>query len=198
MKKYSPKEISEILDDVKTCAQLFCTKNNKIYSDMAEEFINKMGEYAKYCYPEMASRWEYKIRENIYGPLVPISFMLVNDKIEEIIRIRKMAITAILFHFINAGEIMITYDETHCWEEIDRVLDIQGHTASTFAALISILILYWPLGVAFTDRYDPKRKDINEKFKVDYEQAIEYQNVRADFNNRLIRCLKKRCENYEK
>lgn len=198
MKKYSPKEISEILDDVKTCAQLFCTKNNKIYSDMAEEFINRMGEYAKYCYPEMASRWKHKIRENIYGPLLLSGFIPINDRIERILRIRKRTIIDTLLNFINAGEIMRIYDETHSWEEIDRILYNQGHTGSTFAALISILILFWPLGVAFTDRYDPERKDINEKFKVDYEQATEYQNARVDFNNRLIRCLKKRCENYEK
>lgn len=198
MKKYSSEEISEILEDVKTCAQLFCTKNNKVYSDMAEEFINSMGEYAKYCYPEMASRWKHKIRENIYGPLVPRGFMPINDIIEGTIRTRKMAIIDTLFNFVNAGEIMRIYDETHSWEEIDRILDIQGHTGSTFAALISILILYWPLGVAFTDRYDPTRIDVNEKFKIDYEQAKEYQTVRANFNNRLIRCLKKKSENYEK
>lgn len=198
MKKYSSEEIRKILEDVKTCAQLFCTKNNKVYSDMAEEFINSLGEYAKYCYPEMTSRWELRIRENIYGPLVPRGVIPFNDRIERVIKTRDMAIIDTLFNFINAGEIMSAYDETKSWEEIDRILDIQGHTGSTFSALISILILYWPLGVAFADRYDPTRKDINEKFKVDYEQAKEYQNTRTDLNNRLIRSLKKRCENSEK
>ncbi len=198
MNNYSSEEINEILEDVKTCAQLFCTKNNRVYSDMAEEFINRMGEYAKYCYPEMASRWEHKIRENIYGPLVPRGLMPINDIIEGTIRTRKMAIIDTLFNFINAGEIMRSYDETRSWEEIDKVLDSQGHTGSTFAALISLLILYWPGGVAFADRYDPTRIDVNEKFKIDYEQAKEYQMVRANFNSRLIRCLKKKGENYEK
>ena len=93
---------------------------------------------------------------------------------------------------------MRSYDETRSWEEIDKVLDSQVHTGSTFAALISLLILYWPGGVAFADRYDPTRIDVNEKFKIDYEQAKEYQMVRANFNSRLIRCLKKKGENYEK
>lgn len=198
MKKYSSEEIRGILEDVEVCAQLFFHKNNKIHSDMAEEFINRMGEYAKYCYPEMASRWKRKIREKIYSPLAPRGLMPINDRIEGMIETRKMAIIDTLFSFINAGEIMRSYDETHSWEEIDKVLDSQGHTGSTFAALISLLILYWPGGVAFADRYDSTRIDINEKFKIGYEQAKEYQNTRGDLNARLIRCLRKQRDNYGK
>ena len=51
-KKYSSEEIRGILRNVTWCSRLHCTKGGKVYSLVAEEFLNWINEYTKYCIPE--------------------------------------------------------------------------------------------------------------------------------------------------
>jgi len=192
--KYNSAAIKDILNEVTICTQLFCTKNGEIYSTSAEEFLEWINEYTKYIIPEKVDTWKKVTRKCIYSPLVLKHDIEITKPIQRLIESREYAIIDNLFNFIDAGEIMKTFDETKSWDEVYKVLQEQGHSGWTFSGVLNVMINFSSLGVEFVDRYAPYKLDRDEGCKELYEEMKDYNNKRNELNYRLVKVLKKRID----
>ncbi len=186
-------DIRRILNEIRICTWLQCTDNGKIYSPSAEEYLSWLGQFKKYCIPEMASEWEITIRKIIYSTVVLKAQFKDDPRAQEIIDDDDCSIINSLHHFMDAGEIMKIYDETHSWEEVYELLQDQMHTGSTFSGLSDVIIQYSLIGVDFIDRFDSDRVVRDREFRKNYNKSKKYINSRQELNKRLIRALSPKC-----
>lgn len=163
--KYSSKQLEKILEEVRSCYLFFCTKEGKIYCSSAEEYLSWINNYSRYCIPEMAEEWKKNIRELIYSPLVPQPKYLDDSVVQEIIKKNNDRIIDDLYNYIDAAKIMQAYNDTKSFEEVDKVIEKQGHSGYTFSGLLNIIIHYSLMGTDFVDRYDPSRIKRDREFK---------------------------------
>lgn len=63
------------------------------------------------------------------------------------------------------------WNETHSWEDIDMVLEKQGHSGYTFSGLANMMIRYSDIGVEFVDKYCPTRLKRDDGFAELYNEA---------------------------
>ena len=188
-KKYNPQKISEIINDIRICTLLYCTKNGKVYSSSAEEYIKWLGEFSKYCIPEMKNDWMDTIRKIVYGVVVTKPKFSDDPAIQEIIRNNEYAIIDNLYNFMNAAEIMKVYDETHSWECVNYIVKKQGHSGWTFSGLSNTLIQYSLIGVDFIEKFDPNSINRDKDFKEYYNKTQEYITTRQVLNKNLIQAV---------
>lgn len=189
---YNTEKLKDILSNVRICTQLYCTVNGKIHSIEAESYLSWINEYSKYCLPEMVNSWQEVTRHLIYSPLVLRPGVEVTPEIKTMIDINEYNIIRDLYDFMNAGKIMQVYDETASWEEVDKVLNEQGHSGYSFSGLSNMMILYSPIGVDFIERYEPSRIKRDKEFKKYYDKAKEYNANRKELNKRLVYALSKK------
>lgn len=189
---YTIKDLENILGDVKMCMALYCTKNGETNSSFAENYLNWLNQYTRYCIPERIHEWRKCTKEILYSPLVLKYHLEETPKIKAKIKARDYFIIDTLYNFMNAGEIMEAYNETHSWESIDEILEQQGHTGYTFSGLTNVMIHFSLLGPEFIERYDPNRLNRDEDFKKEYEEAKAYLKERKNLERRLIYALKHR------
>ncbi len=186
-------DIRRILNEIRICTWLQCTDNGKIYSLSAEEYLAWIGQFKKYCIPEMASEWETTIRKIVYSTVVLKAQFKDDPRAQEIIDDDDCSIINSLHHFMDAGEIMQIYDETHSWEEVYELLQDQMHTESTFSGLSGVMIQYSLIGVDFIDRFASDRVVRDKEFRKSYNKSKKYINSRQELNKRLIRALSPKC-----
>lgn len=190
--KYGSEYLGEILDEVRACTLLYVTKNGKISCSSAEEYLNWINQYSEYCIPEMVESWKANIRKLIYSPLVPKPGHQDDSIVKDIIENNNYMIIDNLYNFMDAGKIMQTYNDTKSWEEVDKVVNEQGHSGYTFSGLMNIMIQYSLIGVDFVDRYDCNRMKRDKKFKKMYNEAKNYIENRTELNKRLVYALSKK------
>ena len=188
-KKYNSQKISEILNDIRICTLLYCTKNGKVYSSLAEEYIKWLGEFNKYCIPEMKNVWIDTIRKIVYSVVITKPKFTDDPDIQELIRNNEYAIIDNLYNFMNAAEIMKAYDETRSWECVNYIVKKQEHSGLTFSVLSNILIQYSLIGVDFIEKFDPNRISRDKDFKEYYNKAQEYIITRQTLNKKLIQAI---------
>lgn len=184
--KYNSQKIREILSEIRVCTLLSCTNDGKVYSSSAEEYLEWLGEFTKYCIPEMKNDWMDTIRKIIYGVLVIKPKFDDDPDIQEVIRNNEYAIIDHLYDFMNAAEIMKVYDETHSWDSVNEVLREQGHSGWTFSGLSNIMIKYSLIGVDFIEKFDSDRISRDKNFREYYNKAKEYLVARQTLNKKLI------------
>lgn len=184
--KYKSKQIKEILDSIRLNTLLHITKDGKIDCPEADNFIAWIDGYAKYCIPEMQEKWKEAIRKILNGTIVPKPKYQSDTKVQEIVISNDYTIIDNLYNFINAGEIMQTYEETKSWEEVNKIVDKQGHSGWTLSGLLNIMIQYSLIGVEFVDLVDQDRINRDESFKKLYDEAKSYNDNRTELNKRLI------------
>ncbi len=126
--RYSLKQLEEILDEVRACNLFYVLIDGKIDCFSAEEYLTWINQYSKYCIPEMAGSWEKAIKKIIYSPLVPKPQHQDNSTVKDIIVNNNYVIIDNLYNFMDAGKIMQTYNNTKSWEEVDKVVEEQGHS----------------------------------------------------------------------
>lgn len=170
--KYGSKELKEILDDVRMCKMLCCTKDGKVYSLKAEEYLLWMNEYAKYCLEDMQDIWKKDVKTIVYGPLILRPEFRDDPDGLALIKNNTSVIIDTLFDFMNTGLIMQVFDETSSWEEVERMLDEQGHSGSTLSSLENMMIKYASIGTDFIEHVDPNRITRDKKFKKIYEKKL--------------------------
>jgi hypothetical protein len=59
-------KIAEVIKSVIMSRLLFLTKEGKIYSHLAEEYIRELNEYAVYCKDGKQEEWKELVREIVY------------------------------------------------------------------------------------------------------------------------------------
>lgn len=146
-------DLNEILDEVRVCTLLCCTKNGEIYSASAEKYLKWLEEYTKFCIPEMVNEWKESTRKIVYSPLVPKQEARNNSRTKELIIYDNYRIIDELYNFMDAGKIMQTFDETHSWEKVRQVVREQGHSGFTFSGMAIVILKYSLIGVEFVDRF---------------------------------------------
>lgn len=164
-KKYTSEDIKTILEKVVVSHQWYLTRDGKIYEPEAEEFINWLNSFTKYCFPFRSDVWKNNIRELIYNPKVPRIGVKITDELKDYLDEDKSCIIGALYHFIDAAEVMEVYATTKSWEEVARTVSNQGHSGHTFSCMRDVLLDYSLMGVEFIDRFDPDsiNKDKNRK-----------------------------------
>ena len=194
-KKYNSKYIRNILEGVVLSAQLYLTKNGRIWDPEAEEFINYLNGFTKYCYPFRCDDWKKNIREIIYSPKVPRPGVEITDELKEYLDMDKTIIINAIYHFIDAAEVMEVYAKTHSWDEVEKTVNNQGHSGLTFGALRNILLDYALMGTEFADRFSPHSVDVDENFRKAYLERKEYldqiKKLTSILNDEVTRKLKK-------
>ena len=171
IKKYNYDKIKEILNEIRHSTLLCCTKNGKIYSSSAEEYLKWLGEFAKYCLPEKVEEWNENIRKILYSVIVPKHKFKDDPHVKRIVESNEYAIIDSLYNFMNAAEIMETYDKTNSWECVREKIKEQGHTGFTFSGLSNVMIEYSKIGVEFIENLDPDRINRDESFKKYYTKV---------------------------
>ena len=63
----SLKQIKIVLKDVKMSKLLSLTKNGKVYSLKAEEYIDYLNSFSSYCIEEMKQDFEENVRKTVYA-----------------------------------------------------------------------------------------------------------------------------------
>lgn len=185
-KKYSSKQLEEILDEVRTCTLFYITQNGTIDCPSAEEYLTWINQYSKYCIPEMAEDWKETIRKIIYSPLIPKPQYQNNSITKRLVKDNNYAIIDDLYNFMDAGKIMQTYDETKSWNEVDKIIKEQGHSGWTFSGVLNIMIQYSLIGTDFVDRYAPQRVNKSKDFKRIYDQSKNFIENRKKQNLKLV------------
>ncbi len=140
----------------------------------------------------MTENWEETVRKIIYSPLVPKPEHQNNPIAKYLIENNNYVIIDNLYNFMDAGKIMQTYNDTKSWEEVDKVVDEQGHSGYSFSGLLNVMIQYSLIGVDFVDRYDPNRINRDKEFKNLYNSNKSYVYNRNKLNKRLIYALSKK------
>ena len=152
--KWSLEKLESMLDEVRLYTLFHITKNGKIYSTVAEGYLKYISKYSKYCIPEMADGWINTIRNLIYNDVLVLNQQYQNDSsAKQLIKDNNYEIIDNLYNFMDAGVIMEVYNNTHSWEEVDKVLKSQGHSGFTFSGLLNVMIKYSVIGADFADRY---------------------------------------------
>ena len=173
-KKYSSKDIINILERVVIHHQLHLTKDGKIYSPDAEEIIEWLNSYKKYCLPFRSDAWENSIRELLYHPKVLKPWIVITEDLKKYLDDDKRCIMLALYHYMDAAEVMDTYATTKSWEEVEKTIENQGHTGHTFACMRDILLDYSLMGVEFVERFDPDSLEKNKDRKKAYLERKNY------------------------
>lgn len=167
-------------------------KNGKIYCSGAEEYLMWINQYSEYCIPEMVETWKEDIRKIIYSPLVSKLQNKEDLYVQELIENNNYEIIDNLYNFMDAGKIMQVYNDTKSWEEVDKLVKVQGHSGWTFSGLLTVMIQYSLIGVDFVDRYDTGRIKRDREFNKVYNDAKSYVNNRAELNKRLVYALSRK------
>ena len=188
-KKYNTEKIKEIINEIRIHSLLCCTEKGNVVSSLAEEYLNWLGEYSKYCIPETQQEWQETIRNILYNVVVAKPKYKDDLKIKETLENNEYAIIDNLYNFMDAGEIMKKYAETHSWKIVEELVREQGHSGWTFSGLSNILIKYSLIGVDFIEKFDPDRIIRDENFREYYNKAKEYMATRETLNKRLIRAI---------
>jgi len=184
--KYGINEIEKILQDITTSTLEKKTKDGKIYSSLAEEFLDWINEYTKYCIPEQVDNWKKIIRETIYSHYVSRQ---KNDACTRLINDSEDHIIYILYSFMYAGEIMRIYNETKSWDEVKKITD---QITYEYEKTSDIIIQFFPYGAEYIDRFDWHRYNRNNELKQKYMEAKQAQEQRQNLNQRLVNTLSKR------
>lgn len=171
--KYGTKELIDILNDVRLCTLLYITKNGKVFSSKAEEYLRWINEYSKYCVSGMEDAWQEDIRRILYNPLILKPEYKDSDKGLELIKNNNGVIIDKLFDYMNAGMIMDEFARTQSWGEVQKVLDEQGHTGFTMSGLESVLIMYALIGNEFIDQFDKDRVRRDANFRSIYQKRLK-------------------------
>lgn len=173
MKSTNKYNLKEILDEVRACTLLCCTKNGEIYSASAEKYLKWLEEYTKFCIPEMVDEWKKVTRKIVYSPLVPKMQFRNSPETKILISNNDYEIIDDLYNFMNAGKIMETFNETHSWEKVREVIREQGHSGYTFSGLSIVMLQYSLIGVEFIDRFNPNMSK-DKEFKKLYLEQKQY------------------------
>lgn len=196
--KYTSEQLEEILDNVRVSTLMYCTRDGQVVSSLAEEYLNWINEYSKYCIPEMMEDWKLENRKIIYSPLVPNLECKDNPRVKELIIRNNWAITDNLDSFMYAGEVMKLYSETHSWEKVDELLKEQGHSGWSFSGLVNTMLKYSMIGVEFVDKYYPGKVNIDKDFRKMYNERKDYFLEREELNRRFVYTISRKCINYDK
>ncbi len=173
-KKYSSKDIINILERVVIHHQLHLTKDGKIYSPDAEEIIEWLNSYKQYCLPFRSDAWENSIRELLYNPKVPRPGVVITEDLKKYLDDDKRCIMLALYHYIDAAEVMETYATTKSWEEVAKTVENQVHTSHTFSCMRDILLDYSLMGVEFIERFDIDSLKSSKNRKKAYLERKQY------------------------
>ena len=193
-KKYSSKDIINILERVVIHHQLHLTKDGKIYSPDAEEIIEWLNCYKQYCLPFRSDAWENSIRELLYHPKVLKPWVVITEDLKKYLDDDKRCIMLALYHYMDAAEVMDTYATTKSWEEVEKTIENQGHSSHTFACMRDILLDYSLMGVEFIERFDP---DSLEKCKERKKAYLERKNYLEQVE-KCINILNEECKRQSK
>jgi len=173
--KHSSTKLEQTIDNVRMSLRLHIQKHNKPYCHEAEGFIQTIMAYTPLIIPEKVKEFEFVLRKYVYdGVVLPETFDkrdLWNRTIKEAEEINTLSVVDDLYQFIDSCSIMKKWSDTHSWEEIDKVLEKQGHSGFTFSAVANMMIKYSDMGVDFVDRYCPKRLENDENFAEIYNKA---------------------------
>lgn len=167
---YGVEDIERILIDVKQCKQFFITKNGQLYSLEAENFLEWINGYTKYCLPEMVESWKQNVRNLIYSPIVLKPRLECTQELQTLVDDRDFYIIDSLFNYMDAGKIMQVFAETGSWDEVENAIRKQGHSGYTFSGISNVMLQYSPHGVDFINRFDPDRPNRDKIFKKIYNK----------------------------
>lgn len=190
--RYTLEQLEEVLDNVRTSTLMYCLRDGKVVSSYAEEYLRWINQYAKYCIPEMADVWKNENRKVVYSPLVVDPKFKDDPRVEILLAKNNWQITDILDSFMFAGELMEVYDNTHSWEEVDKLLEEQGHSGWTFTGVVNTMLKYSTIGVQFADKYYPGKRNIDSGFRKLYEERKAYFEERNNLNQRFVYALSKK------
>ena len=174
-KEYTSEDIKNILENVVLYTQFYITKNGKICVPEAEELINWLNSFTKYCFPFKYDDWEKNIRKLVYEePEIPRPGVKITKELQDYLDNDKESIIQALYHYIDAAEIMDIYAKTKSWEKVTKTLKNQGHSGYTFSCLKDILLDYSLIGVEFINRFDPNLINRDKERKKVYLERKSY------------------------
>lgn len=93
---------------------------------------------------------------------------------------------------MDAGAIMKKYHETNSWEEVEKLVEEQGHSGYTFSGMCNVMLRFSQYGVEFVEHFDPYRAERSQDFQDMYKKRSEEK--RKLLNQRLVNVLCKRKE----
>jgi len=189
--KYNSKRLEEILDDVRFSTLMYITKKGKIHCSTAEEFLTWINQFSHYCIPEMAELWNQSVRNLIYSALVPRPQYQDNCCAQSLIENNNYVIIDHLYNYMNAGQIMKTYNDTKSWQEVDKVIEEQGHSGWTLSGLLNIMVQYSLIGTDLVDKYDTTKNQRDHNFQKMYDKSKNYTKLRKDLQKRLVLAISK-------
>ncbi|MBQ8891780.1 MAG: hypothetical protein IJ068_02830 [Bacilli bacterium] len=121
--------------DVKMSKLLFLTKGGKIYSNIANEYIDDVSKYSIYCKEDKQDEWIATIRKLIY----------MSGEVEDYLLLSELSARE------NAGMIMESISNNMSLADISKIVKSQGHTGSSISLLGQIMLQYSPMGVEFVE-----------------------------------------------
>ena len=96
-----------------------------------------------------------------------------------------------LYNYMNAGQIMKTYNDTKSWQEVDKVIEEQGHSGWTLSGLLNIMVQYSLIGTDLVDKYDTTKNQRDHNFQKMYDKSKNYTKLRKDLQKRLVLAISK-------
>ena len=169
---YSGENHKKIIKNVEVCKALYLTKDGKVYSCEAEEFIENMKEFNIYLKPDKIDLWNNEIRRIIYDTFAYISTANDEPGVKRTVEARRARIIGDLFAYINAGEIMRVYKQTNSWDEVYKTLQEQSHSGNTFSEVALVIKEFSVFGLEFIQKYAPHMIKENKKEVEDYEKEL--------------------------
>lgn len=177
LKEYSYTRLQEIINKVRMSLRLHIQKHNKPYCHEAEGFIQAVMAYSPLLIPERIKHFELVLRRYVYG-LVELPEKLNENELqgrtfEQFEKLDTLSVVNDLYQYIDTCKVLKTWNDTHSWEEIDKVLHKQGHSGYSFSGVANMMLKYSDIGVEFIDRYCPDRIERDSNF------AEIYNNTKA-------------------
>ena len=146
-------ETEQVLHDVMMAKLFFLTKNNKIYSYDAEEYITKMSKYSNYCKTDKQAQWESEIRKLVY---------MAGEATDKYILSQ-------LYAREQAGLIMEEIEKGKSWNDISELVNSQVYNLSLLG---EVMLEYSPYGIDFVDSViGEKEIMLSDNLNSKYEEA---------------------------
>lgn len=143
-----------------------------IRTKKAEKLINLFRKNKNLCLKEKQEKLINYLEGLIYSPLIVKEKGKNCSHLSKILNVIDFEIMDECYAFLEAFELMKTFDETNSWEEVKNTLIKQEHTKYSMESILEILLEYANIGVDFTNLFASSLIEENKELKRIYQERI--------------------------
>lgn len=135
VKKMLEPIIDNAIRDMMISKMLFLTKDNKFYSDIANEYMKDKEKFLPFIKEEKQTEF----------------ITTYTEVFQEVGITNHTEIALRLLNWEHSGDVMMLLSADTDWNSVDELLHLQGHSGGTMSCLTSKILYFSPYGLDFIE-----------------------------------------------